>query len=149
MMKPKIGFTCGAFDLMHAGHALMFKEAKEQCDYLIVGLQTDPSIDRPTKNKPIESVTERYVKLCSVKWIDEIIPYTTEEDLMSILKMIDIDVRIVGADYIDKDFTGKQYCEDNFINIHYNSRSHSFSTSDIRARVVQASGVIPQGWIEP
>jgi glycerol-3-phosphate cytidylyltransferase len=114
-----------------------------------VGLQTDPSVDRPTKNKPVESVTERYVKLSAVKWIDEIIPYTTEEDLMSILKMIDIDVRIVGADYIDKDFTGKQYCYDNFIEVHYNSRSHSFSTSDIRARVIAASKPATQGWIEP
>jgi glycerol-3-phosphate cytidylyltransferase len=149
MHKFQIGFTCGAFDLMHAGHILMFQEAKEQCDYLIVGLQTDPSIDRPSKNKPVESVTERYIKLKAVRWVDEIVPYTTEQDLVSMLQMLPIDVRIVGADYIGKDFTGKQYCEDQGIQIHYNSRSHNLSTSDIRARVVEASGLVPQGWIEP
>lgn len=147
--KQEIGFTCGAFDLMHAGHVMMFEEAKQQCKYLIVGLQTDPSIDRPTKNKPIESVSERYFKLKAIKWIDEVVPYTTEEDLMLLLQLLPINVRTVGADYIGKDFTGKQFCMDEGIMIHYNSRAHSLSTSDIRARVAKASGLIPQGWIEP
>lgn len=137
MMKT-IGFTCGTFDLMHAGHILMLEEAAAQCDHLIVGLQTDPTIDRPSKNKPIESVTERFIKLRAVKFVNEIIPYATEEDLLNIFKMIDIDVRIIGADYLDKDFTGKQYCIDQCIEIHYNQRGHSFSSSDMRRRVAAA-----------
>lgn len=147
--KFETGFTCGAFDLMHAGHVKMFEEAKQQCKYLIVGLQTDPTIDRPSKNKPIESVSERYFKLKAIKWIDEVVPYATEQDLMLLLQMLPIDVRIVGADYFGKDFTGRQFCIDEGIDIHYNSRAHSLSTSDIRARVTQASGLIPQGWVEP
>lgn len=137
MMKT-IGFTCGTFDLMHAGHILMLEEAAAQCDHLIVGLQTDPTIDRPSKNKPIESVTERFIKLRAVKFVNEIIPYATEEDLLNIFKMIDIDVRIIGADYLDKDFTGKQYCIDQCIEIYYNQRGHSFSSSDMRRRVAAA-----------
>lgn len=149
MNRFEVGFTCGAFDLMHAGHVLMFEEAKQQCEYLIVGLQTDPTIDRPSKNKPIESVTERYVKLKAIKWIDEVVPYTTEQDLLLMLQMLPIDVRVVGADYIGKDFTGKQYCMDEGIHLFYNNRGHNLSTSDIRARVVQASGFVPPEWVEP
>ena len=132
------GFTCGAFDLMHAGHVLMLEEAKTMCKHLIVGIQTDPTIDRPTKNKPVESITERFIRLKSVKYVDEVIPYATEQDLMEMLKMLPIGVRIVGADYVGKDFTGKQYCEDNDIFIYYNNRNHSMSSSDIRKRVYSA-----------
>lgn len=134
----RIGFTCGAFDLIHAGHILMLEEAKMQCDFLVVGLQTDPTIDRPSKNKPVESITERYLKLNSIKHVDEIVPYATEEDLLNLLKMIDIDVRVIGSDYLDKDFTGKQYCVDAGIEIYYNARGHNMSTSDIRRRVYVA-----------
>lgn len=116
----------------------MLEEAKQQCSHLIVGLQTDPTVDRPSKNKPVESVTERFIKLRSIKYVDEIIPYTTEEDLLEILKMIDVDVRIIGADYLEKDFTGKSYCEENYIDIYYNSRGHSMSSTALRRRVYEA-----------
>jgi glycerol-3-phosphate cytidylyltransferase len=133
-----VGFTCGTFDLMHAGHIMMFEEAAQQCDFLIVGLQTDPTIDRPTKNKPVESVTERFVKVGAVRYVDQVIPYATEEDLVSLLQLYPINVRIIGADYRGKPFTGDAYCEQNNIRIHYNSRSHEFSSSDMRARVHRA-----------
>lgn len=133
-----IGFTCGAFDLMHAGHILMFEEAKQQCDFLIVGLQTDPTIDRPTKNKPIESVTERFIKVSAVTHVDRVVPYATEDDLLTLLKLYSIDVRILGADYRGKSFTGDMYCEQNNIRIYHNSRSHEFSSSDMRTRVHRA-----------
>lgn len=132
------GFTCGAFDLMHAGHILMLEEAKTMCKHLIVGIQTDPTIDRPSKNKPVESITERFVCLQAVKYVDDVIPYATEQDLIELLKMLPIGVRIVGADYVDKDFTGKKYCEDNGIAIYYNNRNHSMSSSDLRKRVYDA-----------
>lgn len=138
MIRQIVGFTCGTFDLMHAGHILMLEEASTRCDRLLVGLQTDPTIDRPSKNKPIESVTERFIKLRAVKYVDDIIPYATEEDLLNILKMLEIDVRIVGADYIDKDFTGREYCLANNIQVYYNKRGHSFSSSDMRRRVAAA-----------
>ena len=148
-MKHTVGFTCGTFDLMHAGHVMMLEEAKQQCDYLIVGLQTDPTVDRPSKNKPVESVTERYVKLKAIKWIDEIVPYTTEDDLMDIFAMFPIDVRIVGADYLGKDFTGREYCINNGIEIYYNDRNHVFSSSDMRKRVYAAEHAKANQWIEP
>jgi glycerol-3-phosphate cytidylyltransferase len=138
MTDKIIGFTCGTFDLMHAGHVLMLEEAATQCDHLIVGLQTDPTIDRPTKNSPVESITERFIKLRSLKCVNEIIPYATEADLLEILSMLDIDVRIIGADYIGKDFTGRQYCLETDIRIHFNMRGHSFSSSDMRRRVYEA-----------
>jgi glycerol-3-phosphate cytidylyltransferase len=147
------GFTCGTFDVMHAGHILMLQEAKEQCKRLVVGLQTDPTIDRPSKNKPVESLVERYVKLRAIKWVDDIIPYTTEEDLTNIFKMFPFDVRIVGADYIGKDFTARQYCIDNRIDIYYNSRSHSYSSTDMRNRVYLSELAkhpeVKAKWIEP
>ena len=131
-----IGFTASAFDLLHAGHIAMLKEAKTQCDYLIVGLQTDPSLDRPEKNAPIQSMVERYIQLSAISMIDEIIPYRTESDLMDILKVYPINVRIIGEDYKDKDFTGKQYCLDNDIEMYYNNRQHDFSTSSLRERII-------------
>jgi glycerol-3-phosphate cytidylyltransferase len=124
------GFTCGCFDLLHAGHIVMLKETKENCDYLIVGLQTDPSIDRQEKNPPVQSVYERFVQLNAVKYIDEIIPYDTEESLIDLLESTPIDIRFVGEDYKNISFTGEGLHE-----TFYTSRKHSFSTSGLRRRV--------------
>jgi glycerol-3-phosphate cytidylyltransferase len=135
IMNKKVGFTASAFDLLHAGHVAMLEEAKEQCDWLIVGLQTDPTIDRPEKNKPIQTITERYIQLRACKFVDEIYVYATEADLMDLLAILPIDVRIIGSDYIDKDFTGKQFCWANDIGIYYNRRSHKLSTSELRSRL--------------
>ena len=129
----KTGFTCSCFDLFHAGHIMMLKEAKSVCDYLIVGLQTDPTIDRPEKNKPIQSVFERYVQLEACKYVDEIVVYATEKDLLDILHSYPIDVRVVGDEYKDKEFTGKDLTH---IEMYYNSRKHSFSTTELRKRVI-------------
>jgi len=129
------GITFSTFDLLHAGHILMLEEARQNCDYLIVGLQTDPTIDRPeTKNKPVQSIVERQIQLSAVKYVDEIIVYQTEKDLMDIVKIYPINVRFVGQEYIGKDFTGKEYCLDNEIDIIYNSRKHNFSTTELRGR---------------
>lgn len=133
------GFTCSCFDLFHAGHIMMLKEAKEQCDYLIVGLQTDPTIDRPEKNKPIQSVFERFVQLDACKYVDEIIVYATEEDLVDILLSFPIDVRILGAEYESRDFTGRMECVGRGIELYFNERQHSFSTTELRQRVLNAS----------
>ncbi len=134
-----IGFTCSTFDLFHAGHIIMLKEAKQQCDYLIVGLQTDPTIDRPdTKNKPIQSMFERFVQLQACKYVDEIIPYSTEKELVDILLSYPIDVRILGNEYEHKSFTGRQECVDKGIKFYFNSRAHSFSTTELRQRVIDA-----------
>lgn len=135
----RIGFTCSTFDLFHAGHIMMLKEAKGQCDHLIVGLQTDPTIDRPKeKNKPIQSVFERFVQLQACKYVDEVVVYATEKELVDILLSYPIDVRILGDEYADRDFTGKQECVDKGISLYYNKREHSFSTTELRQRVVQA-----------
>lgn len=131
----RIGFTASSFDLLHAGHVAMLEEAKQQCDWLIAGLQTDPTIDRPEKNKPIQSITERYIQLRACKFVDEIYVYATEADLLDLLAILPIDVRIIGADYKGKDFTGKRYCDENDIEIYYNRRSHKLSTSELRTRL--------------
>ena len=131
-----IGFTCGAFDLLHAGHIVMLEEARSNCDYLIVGLQTDPTIDRNEKNKPIQSVYERYVQLNAVEYVDEIIPYETESDLVEILKGIDYDVRFVGDDWKDKPFTGHDL-PGHLNKVMYNSRKHDYSSSALRRRVAE------------
>ena len=131
----KTGFTCSAFDLLHAGHIQMLREAKEQCDYLLVGLQVDPSKDRKEKNAPIETVVERYTQLNAVSYVDEIIPYLTEGDLDDILSLYQIDVRILGEEYREKDFTGKDICRSRGIDLYFNKRDHRFSTSDLRKRV--------------
>lgn len=131
----RVGFTCSTFDLLHAGHVQMLREAKEHCDYLIVGLQFDPSIDRKEKNSPIQTVVERYTQLRAVSYIDEIIPYYTEKDLEDILSMYHIDVRILGEEYKEKDFTGKDICKKRGIQLHFNKRDHRFSSSDLRRRV--------------
>jgi len=128
----KIGITFGAFDLLHAGHIMMLEEAKRMCDHLIVGLNTDPQHIDPNKNQPTQSVVERYIQLQGCKYVDEIIPYATEQDLDDILRAIPIDIRIIGEEYRDKDFTGKQFCIDHHIEIYYNKRSHRFSSSSLR-----------------
>jgi|TARA_B100000035_G_scaffold306599_1_gene308843 glycerol-3-phosphate cytidylyltransferase len=135
----KIGFTCSTFDLLHAGHISMLREAKQHCDYLICGLQTDPSVDRPEKNKPIQTIVERYIQLNAVGYVDEIIPYATEEDLKDILSMLQIDVRILGEEYRDKEFTGKDICRKRDIQLFFNKREHRFSSSDLRKRVYENS----------
>jgi len=136
----KVGFTASAFDLLHAGHVQMLREAKEQCDYLICALQLDPSADRPGKNAPIQTIVERYTQLKAVGYVDEIIPYSSEQDLEDILSMYHIDVRILGEEYRDKDFTGKDICRKRDIELYFNKRDHRFSSSDLRKRVADASG---------
>jgi glycerol-3-phosphate cytidylyltransferase len=130
----KVGFTCSCFDLFHAGHIMMLKEAKSICDYLIVGLQTDPTIDRPEKNKPIQSVVERFIQLEACKYVDEVVVYATEKDLLDILYSYPINIRVVGEEYKDKNFTGKDLSH---IEMYYNSRKHSFSTTELRGRVIE------------
>jgi len=131
----KVGFTASTFDLCHSGHVQMLREAKEQCDYLICGLQIDPSIDRNTKNAPLQTIVERYTQLKAVRYVDEIIPYITEEDLEDILSMYHIDVRILGDEYRDEDFTGKDICKKRDIQLYFNKRDHRFSSSDLRYRM--------------
>jgi glycerol-3-phosphate cytidylyltransferase len=131
----KIGITFSTFDLLHAGHVKMLEEAKRQCDYLIVGLQLDPSLDRTEKNSPSQSIIERYIQLQGNKHVNEIVPYVSEQDLEDILRSFKIDVRIIGDEYQDKNFTGRDYCEEKGIEIYYNSRDHRFSSSGLRKQV--------------
>ena len=131
----KVGITFSTFDLLHAGHVKMLEEAKRVCDYLIVGLQLDPSIDRAEKNAPTQTIIERYIQLKGCIHVDEIIPYVTENDLLDILQSFKIDVRIVGDEYIEKQYTGRSYCEKKGIDIYYNSRDHRFSSSGLRKQV--------------
>lgn len=132
----KIGFTCSTFDLLHAGHITMLKEAKNKCDYLICGLQTDPTIDRPnSKNKPIQTLVERWIQLEAVKYVDEIVVYQTEKDLEDLFLTLNMDVRIVGEEYRNTNFTGKDICEQRGIELYYNKREHSFSTTELRERI--------------
>jgi glycerol-3-phosphate cytidylyltransferase len=133
----KYGITFSAFDLLHAGHVKMLEEAKSICDYLIVGLQTDPTLDRPNKNKPTQTVVERYIQLKACKFVDEIVPYATEQDLLDVLQSFQIDIRIVGDEYLDKNFTGRAYCEEKGIELYFNSRDHRFSSSALRKEVYQ------------
>lgn len=130
-----VGITFSTFDLFHAGHVKMLEEAKGECDYLIVGLQLDPSIDRKEKNKPVQSIIERYIQVSSCKYVDEVVPYIYEKDLDEILRSFKIDVRIVGEEYKDKDFTGKDYCKQSGIRLYYNRRDHDFSSSGLRKRI--------------
>ena len=135
-MNPmKIGITASAFDLFHAGHVLMLEEAKDQCDYLIAALQTDPTIDRPEKNKPIQTVYERYLQLRSCTFVDEIIPYATEQDLEDIFSSLPLHIRILGVEYKHNQFTGKDICAARGIELYYNRRDHRFSSSELRKRV--------------
>jgi len=131
----KIGFTCSAFDLFHAGHVQMLAEAHTQCDYLIVGLQVDPNVDRPAKNKPVQSLVERQIQVRGCRYVDEVWVYHTEQDLEELLLTLPIDVRILGQEYKGQEFTGKAICEKRNIELYFNSRDHGFSTTGLRDRV--------------
>ena len=132
----RIGITFSQFDLLHAGHVAMLAEAKNHCDYLIAGLQTNASIDRPnTKNPPVQSIVERQIQLAACRYVDEVVVYSTEQDLVDLLLILPVDVRILGVEYADKEFTGKSECELRGIDIVYNGRDHSFSSSNLRKRV--------------
>jgi glycerol-3-phosphate cytidylyltransferase len=131
----RVGITFSTFDLLHAGHILMLEEASKQCDYLVAALQSDPTVDRPMKNKPIQTLYERYIQLQGCRYVDEIIPYTTEEEVKLILESRKFDVRIIGEDYLDLDFTGKDICEQRGIEIYYNARQHHLSSSELRRRL--------------
>lgn len=136
MKEKKVGITFSTFDLLHAGHIAMLSEAKTHCDYLIAALQTDPTIDRPSsKNKPVQSIVERQIQLQAVRYVDEIVVYETEKDVEDILLTLPINVRILGVEYKEKDFTGKDICVKRGIEIVYNCRDHSFSSSSLRKRV--------------
>lgn len=136
--NPIIGFVCGAFDLFHAGHAILLEECAQYCDVLIVGLHTNPSTDRKEKNKPVQTMFERYLQLRCHKHVDQIIPYDTEKDLINLLSSIQIDIRFLGTDYIGKSFTGQELCEKKGIEVIYIDRYHDFSTSELRKRIVDA-----------
>lgn len=138
----KIGITFSTFDLCHAGHLAMLAEAKNHCDYLIAGLQTDPTIDRPaTKNKPVQSILERQIQLSACRYVDEIVVYSTEQDLRDILLILPIDVRILGVEYKDTNFSGIEECRLRGIEIVFNRRDHSFSSSGLRQRIVAAEEI--------
>ena len=135
----RIGITFSTFDMLHAGHIAMLSEAKNHCDYLICGLQTDPTIDRPeTKNKPVQSIVERQIQLAACRYVDEVVVYQTEQDLVDLLLILPLDVRILGVEYQDKEFSGQQECWDRGIALVFNGRDHSFSSSGLRQRVVAA-----------
>jgi len=135
----KIGITFSTFDMLHAGHVAMLSEAKNHCDYLIAGLQTDPTIDRPdSKNPPVQSIVERQIQLSATRFVDEIVVYQTEQDLIDLLLILPVDVRILGIEYENKDFTGRDQCFDRGIELIFNGRDHSFSSSSLRKRVAAA-----------
>ena len=130
-----IGITCSKFDLLHAGHIIMLEECKKYCDYLICALQVDPTLDRPEKNKPIQSLIERYIQLDAVQYVDKIIPYSTEEELKTLFSSLDLDIRIIGEEYKDENFTGKDICLKRGIKLVYNKRDHNFSSTSLRERI--------------
>jgi glycerol-3-phosphate cytidylyltransferase len=135
----KIGITFSTFDMLHAGHIAMLSEAKNHCDYLICGLQTDPTIDRPdTKNNPIQSIVERQIQLAACRYVDEVVVYQTEQDLIDLLLILPLDVRVLGVEYEDKEYTGRSECFQRKIECIFNPRDHSFSSSSLRKRVVAA-----------
>lgn len=137
-VNKKIGLTCSTFDLFHSGHVIMLEEAKRQCDYLIAAIQVDPTIDRKSKNKPVQSIIERQIQVSSCKHVDEIIVYSTEKELEDIFMALPIDVRILGEEYKDTDYTGKDICMKRGIELYFNKRDHFFSSSDLRQRVFDA-----------
>ena len=138
----RIGITFSQFDMLHAGHIAMLSEAKNHCDYLIAGLQTDASRDRPdTKNPPVQSIVERQIQLAATRYVDEIVVYETEQDLVDLLLILPVDVRILGIEYEHNDFTGRDECELRGIELVFNGRDHSFSSSSLRKRVVQAESM--------
>jgi glycerol-3-phosphate cytidylyltransferase len=138
----KIGITFSTFDMLHAGHVAMLSEAKNHCDYLICGLQTDPTIDRPeSKNPPVQSIVERQIQLAACRYVDEVVVYSTEQDLVDLLLILPVDVRILGVEYQDKDFTGRHECGMRGIELVFNGRDHSFSSSSLRKRVAAAESM--------
>jgi len=138
----RIGITFSTFDMLHAGHIAMLAEAKNHCDYLIAGLQTDPTIDRPMeKNKPVQSIVERQIQLAACRYVDEVVVYQTEQDLIDLLLILPLDVRILGVEYQDREFTGKEECFYRGIELIYNGRDHSFSSSSLRKRVAHAETI--------
>jgi glycerol-3-phosphate cytidylyltransferase len=134
----RVGFTASTFDLLHAGHVSMLREAKDQCDYLICALQNDPTLDRPNKNRPVQSIVERQLQLAGCKYVNEVWVYNTEKDLEDLLLILPIDVRILGVEYKDRNFTGAEICHKRGIELFYNGRDHSFSSSELRQRVASA-----------
>lgn len=135
----KIGFNCSTFDLFHAGHVTMLKEEKRHCDWLIIAVQTDPTLDRPdTKNRPVQSIYERFVQVSACKYVDEVLVYSTEEDLLNLIKTTKMDVRFLGEEYKNIDFTGKQWCIENGIELFYHKRDHNYSSSGLRTRAYEA-----------
>jgi glycerol-3-phosphate cytidylyltransferase len=135
----KVGITFSTFDMLHAGHIAMLSEAKNHCDYLIAGLQTDPTIDRPdTKNPPVQSIVERQIQLAACRYVDEVVVYSTEQDLRDLLLILPVDVRVLGVEYVDKEFSGKAECKKRNIQIIFNGRDHSFSSSTLRKRVAES-----------
>ena len=136
--KGKVGITFSSWDLLHAGHIGMLREAKDHCDYLICGLQADPSLDRPEKNRPVQTLVERYAQLNAVKFVDEIVPYQSEADVVDILELFDLDIRFLGEEYKEKEFTGKDVCRKRGIQLYFNKRDHRFSSSDLRRRVAES-----------
>ena len=137
MKDLTVGITFSTFDLLHAGHIGMLREAKDHCDYLICGLQVDPSVDRPEKNKPVQTLVERYAQLNAVKFVNEIVPYQNENDVIDILQLFDLDIRFLGDEYREGEFTGKDICRKRGIQLHFNKREHRFSSSDLRKRVAE------------
>lgn len=137
-VHKRTGITCSTFDLFHAGHVIMLEEAKRQCDYLIAAIQVDPTLDRSTKNKPVQSIIERQIQVAACKHVDEIIVYSTEKELEDIFMALPIDVRIMGEEYRDVEYTGKEICEKRKIQVYFNKRDHFFSSSDLRLRVFDA-----------
>ena len=135
----KIGITFSTFDMLHAGHIAMLSEAKNHCDYLICGLQTDPTIDRPdTKNRPIQSIVERQIQLAACRYVDEVVVYQTEQDLRDLLLILPVDVRVLGVEYQHLNFSGMEECGMRGIELVFNGRDHSFSSSSLRKRVAHA-----------
>ena len=145
----RVGFNCSSFDLLHAGHVTMLRMEKELCDYLKVALQVDPTIDRPgVKNKPVQSIYERYIQLQACKYVDEILVYSTEFDLLQLLMTQTIHVRFLSEEYENRDFTGKQYCIDNGIELHYHKRRHTYSSSELRERTARLENIKNESVIE-
>ncbi len=143
----KIGITFSTFDLLHAGHIAMLAEAKNHCDYLIAGLQTDPTIDRPeTKNHPVQSIVERQIQLAACRFVDEIVVYQTEQDLIDLILTLPIDVRVLGVEYEDTNFTGRNEGANRGIEVVFNKRDHSFSSSSLRKRVAEAENLKDKKW---
>jgi glycerol-3-phosphate cytidylyltransferase len=134
----RVGFTASSWDLLHAGHVTMLREARDQCDYLICGLQNDPTLDRPTKNLPVQSIVERQLQLNGCKYVDEVWVYNTEKDLEDLLLILPIDVRILGVEYEGREFTGREICLKRGIGLYFNGRDHSFSSTELRQRVAEA-----------